>query len=408
MGLGYIGLPTASFLATKGFMVHGVDVKPEIVEALKRGDCTIDEPSLDVLVRSATASGRMTVSMEPTEADIFILCVPTPFKESHKPDLRYVHAALESIAPHVREKNLIILESTVPVGATRDLAARLAVLRPDLHIAGACDREGEKVGVAHCPERVLPGHILHELVVNDRIVGGVDEESTRMGVEFYKSFVRGSVQGTDADTAEMVKLAENSFRDVNIAYANELSLICDQLGLDVWRVIRLANRHPRVNILRAGPGVGGHCIAVDPWFLADSAPDKAKLIRAAREVNDAKPQNVTARIANAAQDLPQPVIACFGLAFKPDVDDLRQSPALQITAALAKIRNATILACEPHLRALPPVLAKSGNVRLATLEECLTSADIIAILVGHSAFSQLDAKALSEKIVFDVCGLLKQ
>lgn len=295
LGLGYIGLPTASLLATKGFRVHGVDVNDALIQDLRHEKCAIYEPDLDVLVKSALQSGRLEVSGTPDKSDIFILCVPTPFKAGHKPDLSYVESAAASIAPFLCGGNLVILESTVPVGATEKMAGVLAKLRPDLRIGERAPGNSEPVYVAHCPERVLPGRILHELVENDRIVGGIDQESTLRGVAFYRSFVSGKVQGTDSRTAEMVKLTENSFRDVNIAFANELSLICAELKLDVWELIRLANHHPRVNILQPGAGVGGHCIAVDPWFLVDSAPEAARLIRAAREVNDSKPKKIIAQ-----------------------------------------------------------------------------------------------------------------
>ncbi|KZX77653.1 UDP-N-acetyl-D-mannosaminuronic acid dehydrogenase, partial [Oleiphilus sp. HI0009] len=317
MGLGYIGLPTASLLGTKGYQVTGVDVSPKVVETINQGKIHIVEPDLDLLVKSAVNSGNLKASLEPCKADVFIIAVPTPFKEGYEPDLSYVEQATRNIAPFVESGNLVILESTSPVGTT-DLVAKI------LSEAGH-DTQGD-VFVAHCPERVLPGRILIELVQNDRIVGGINEASTDAAATFYKEFVSGEVLETSAKTAELSKLTENSFRDVNIAFANELSLICDQEHIDVWELISLANRHPRVNILQPGPGVGGHCIAVDPWFIIHRNPEQAKLIRTAREVNDHKPEWVISKVREKAERFKRPVIACLGLAFKADVDDLRESP----------------------------------------------------------------------------------
>lgn len=404
LGLGYIGLPTASLLATRGFRVAGADVNTHLVRELRQGNCLICEPDLDATVTSALHSGRLEASEHPREAGVFMICVPTPFTEGHKPDLSYVEAAAASIAPLLRDGNLVILESTAPVGTTEKLAVLLAGLRPDLRIGQNAPGDAAPVSVAHCPERVLPGRILRELVDNDRIVGGIDAESTRRGVDFYRKFVHGNVEGTDSRTAEMIKLTENSFRDVNIAFANELSLICEDLGIDVWEVIALANRHPRVNILRPGAGVGGHCIAVDPWFLVDSAPKTAKLIRSAREVNDAKPEHILSRTLAAVNGLPNPAVACLGLAFKPDVDDLRESPALRIADALAS-RGLRLFICEPHIQRLPPSLENRPHVRKADLGECLEKGDVILALVGHSAFAAVRAETLAGKTVIDACGL---
>lgn len=407
IGLGYIGLPTASLLATKGYQVHGVDVSPDIVDTINRGDLHIYEPDLDVLVKSAVGSGRLKASLEPEEADIFILAVPTPFRDGHAPDLSYVEQATRSIAPHIKPGDLIILESTSPVGATEQLAAWLGEARPDLTPATA-NGGGSNVYIAHCPERVLPGHVLRELVENDRIIGGINEESTDVCTAFYETFMAGKVLKTNSRTAELAKLVENAFRDVNIALANELSLISDRLGVDVWELIDLANHHPRVNILQPGPGVGGHCIAVDPWFIIHSAPEESRVIRAAREVNDNKPTWVMDRVKAKAERLKSPRIACLGLAFKANIDDLRESPALTITETLARDGVGEILAVEPYISECPPSLAKLDNLRLVGLDEALAQADIILLLVDHDQFKKIDRRMLEDKIVIDTRGALRQ
>ncbi|MFK5951135.1 MAG: UDP-N-acetyl-D-mannosamine dehydrogenase, partial [Methylococcales bacterium] len=317
IGLGYIGLPTASLLGTKGFSVHGVDVSEHVVDTINKGKIHIVEPDLDIMVKSAVNAGNLKAGLEPIEADVFIIAVPTPFKGDYEPDLSYVESATKMISPFVKPGDLVILESTSPVGTTDEVVAK--ILTADGH-----DTEKE-VFVAHCPERVLPGRILIELVENDRIVGGVNALATEKAVEFYNTFVRGEVLSTDSRTAEMAKLTENSSRDVSIAFANELSLICDDEGINVWELISLANRHPRVNILNPGPGVGGHCIAVDPWFIVARSPEHAKLIKTARLVNDAKPDWVIEKVKSRAEKFKHPVIGCLGLAFKADVDDLRES-----------------------------------------------------------------------------------
>ena len=322
IGLGYIGLPTASLLGTKGFEVFGVDTSGHVVNTINQGKIHIVEPDLDILVKSAVQSGNLKAGLKPIEADIYILAVPTPFKDNHIPDLSYVEAATKMIAPYIKPGNIVILESTSPVGTTEEVVAH--ILQESGHDVG------KDIFVAHCPERVLPGRILTELVENDRIVGGVDQASTDKAVEFYQTFVRGEVFATDARTAELSKLTENSFRDVNIAFANELSLICDRESINVWELINLANRHPRVNILQPGPGVGGHCIAVDPWFIVARTPKQSKLIKTAREVNDSKPQWVINKVKSSADKYKSPIIGCLGLAFKADVDDLRESPAANI------------------------------------------------------------------------------
>lgn len=392
LGLGYIGLPTASLLATKGFTVHGVDVTQRVVDTINAGSIHIVEPDLDVLVRAAVSSGNLAASLEPAPADVFIIAVPTPFKGDHEPDLSYVDAATDALAPFVEEGNLVILESTSPVGTTERVAERLAGRRPEL--AG-------KVFVAHCPERVLPGRILRELVDNDRVVGGIDHASTQTAADFYRTFVSGEVLETTARTAEMCKLVENSFRDVNIAFANELSLLCHELGINVWELIGLANRHPRVSILQPGPGVGGHCIAVDPWFVVHSAPELTPLIRTARGVNDDKKDWVVERVLEKANRFRDPVVACLGLAYKPDVDDLRESPALVIHDQLrAKLGAAQVLAVEPNLDA-------SDERSLTSLDEALERADVVVGLVAHREFRRIDPEILKAKVVIDTCGVFR-
>lgn len=391
VGLGYIGLPTASLLGTKGFKVHGVDVSPKVVDTINKGGIHIVEPDLDILVKSAVQSGNLSAGLEPIAADIFIIAVPTPFTEGKKPDLSYVEKATRSICPFVKTGNLVILESTSPVGTTDEVVAR--ILREHGFAVGT------DVFVAHCPERVLPGRILIELVENDRVVGGINEASTQKAIEFYESFVRGEVLSATAKTAEMVKLTENSFRDVNIAFANELSMICDSEDINVWEVIRLANRHPRVNILQPGPGVGGHCIAVDPWFIVSRSEKLARLIRTAREVNDSKPEWVIERVRKCAAKFKKPVIGCLGLAFKADVDDLRESPALEIVKRIKEEQLGEIMVCEPLIHSHP-------NFELHTLDATMKSADIILILVDHRQFKSITAARTADKIVIDTRGVL--
>ncbi|MGH0801236.1 UDP-N-acetyl-D-mannosamine dehydrogenase [Bacillus cereus] len=406
MGLGYIGLPTASLLATKGFQVHGVDVNKNAVEMINSGKVHIYEPDLDILVKAAVQSGKLKASLQPEEADIFILAVPTPFKDGHKPDLAYVEAAVKTIVPVIKNGDIIILESTSPIGTTEKVAEWILEERSDLTTSEEMHSDKGRVYVAHCPERVLPGHILKELVENDRIIGGLDKESTKRTVEFYKQFVKGKILDTNARTAEMAKLTENSFRDVNIAFANELSLICDKLNINVWELIRLANRHPRVNILQPGPGVGGHCIAVDPWFIVDAAPEEAKLIHTARNVNDYKPMYVVEKVKEKADRFKNPVIACLGLAFKANIDDLRESPALEIVKKLAGLNIGKVIAVEPHVNELPKSL-KDENISLLTIEDAVMQSDIILVLVDHEIFGSIDFDQLKEKVVIDTKGFIK-
>ena len=337
IGLGYIGLPTAAVLASHGYQVHGVDVHANVVDGVNCGKPLIDEPGLTTLVAECVSLGALTAGLTPCEADVFMLTVPTPFKDGHVPDLSYVDAALDAVAPYLQPDNLLILESTSPVGTTAGLAMRLQTLRPDLVIGEASQPRlftDKRIHLAYCAERVFPGQILKELVGNDRIVGGLDTMASDRACEFYRSFATGTVHSTDAGTAEMCKLTENSFRDVNIAFANELSRICGNLGVNVWKVIELANSHPRVNVLRPGPGVGGHCIAVDPWFIVHSSPDQARIIRTAREINDEQPKHVVAQVRRCCEHLKEPTIACLGLTFKADVEDVRESPAVTVVEEL--------------------------------------------------------------------------
>jgi len=411
MGLGYIGLPTASLLATKGYRVLGVDVNAHAVDSINHGNVHIVEPGLDILVKSAVGSGNLSASMEPAPADVFILAVPTPVRhEDHEPELSYIDEATEAIAPHVAPGNLVILESTSPVRTTEQVARLLSERRPDLKIpqrtrgTGHTDAEPDQVFIAHCPERVLPGQILRELVDNDRVVGGVDDASAQRAAEFYRTFVGGQVLVTDSRTAEMCKLVENAFRDVNIAYANELSIICEQLDINVWELIEFANRHPRVNVLRPGPGVGGHCIAVDPWFIVSSAPEHARLIRTAREVNDSKPCFVVESVRQSAERYKEPVIACLGLSFKADIDDLRESPAVEIVRHVATEGLGTTLVVEPHIRSLPPALADI-DVELVDLPTALKRADVVVLLVDHREFLSVERETLLRKVVIDTRGI---
>lgn len=396
MGLGYIGLPTASVLATKGFDVLGVDVRQDIIDTINRGDIHIVEPGLHSLVRSAVDSKQLKASLTPEKSDVFIIAVPTPFRENRQPDLRYVEAATKTIAPFLEKNNLVILESTSPVGTTERIAQILCELRPDL-----CSGSTIEAYIAHCPERVLPGKILQEIIENDRIVGGINPDSTVEAAQFYRTFVRGAVIETQSKTAELAKLTENSFRDTNIAFANELSLICAELDIDVWDLIKLANRHPRVNILQPGPGVGGHCLAVDPWFIVSAAPKTANLIRQAREINEYKPQWVVEQIESYAQKFKAPTIGCLGLAYKPNIDDLRESPALDIVRKLyEKLPEAKVVACEPHVEQVE-------GIELCSLEQVLNEADIIVGLVAHSRFQSIARARLDGKILLDICGMFR-
>jgi UDP-N-acetyl-D-mannosaminuronic acid dehydrogenase len=398
VGLGYIGLPTAALLASRGYKVFGADVNQHAVDTINQGRIHIVEPGLDALVRSAVTSGRLKASTSPQAGDVYIICVPTPFHENSgmpEPNIEYVLAATRSVAPFIKSGDLFILESTCPVGTTLHLKSVLLEFGVKV----------EDVHVAYCPERVLPGKIMTELVENDRIVGGLTPAATKAVANFYRTFVRGEVLETDAKTAEMCKLTENSFRDVNIAFANELSLICEKEGVDVWSLIKLANRHPRVNILQPGAGVGGHCIAVDPWFIVARDFENSKLIRTARQVNDHKAVWVVEKIKIAAayastQSGKKAVIACLGLTFKPDIDDLRESPALQVALNL-KAQGYDLVVVEPNIDS-------HDKLTLINLEQALMKADVIAVLVKHRVFvDSVDKRLLLSKLVLDFCGALQ-
>tara|TARA_B100001059_G_C17832369_1_gene585540 strand:- start:2298 stop:3533 length:1236 start_codon:yes stop_codon:yes gene_type:complete len=403
IGLGYIGLPTAAVIASRGMNVIGVDVNQYAVDTINAGNVHIIEPDLDIVVRSAVQAGNLRATTIPEKADAFMVAVPTPFKENYEADLSYIESAAKAIAPVLEKGNLVILESTSPVGATEELAKWLAEARPDLTFPQTYGSEAD-INVAHCPERVLPGHVLRELVENDRVIGGMSNTCSEQAVKLYKTFVAGECLLTTARTAEMAKLTENSFRDVNIAFANELSMICDKLDINVWELIKLANRHPRVNILNPGPGVGGHCIAVDPWFIVSSAPDTAKLIRQAREVNDSKPHYVLNQILEAVEQFKKPVVACLGIAFKADIDDLRESPALDITKMLAQSNVAKVLVVEPNITQLPESLSKLG-IELVTLEDALAQSNTLAVLVDHREFKLVAPELVAKKVVVDSRGI---
>ncbi len=404
IGLGYIGLPTAAILATNGVKVVGVDVSDRHVDAVNRGEVPFVEPDLATHVAGAVSQGMLSAQKETPKASTYIVAVPTPFKDGYEADLSYIDAATDAIIPQLEGGELLILESTSPPGATVHMAQRVLQARPDLSLDGSNDRP--LVQFAHCPERVLPGRVMIELVTNDRIIGGLTPEAAERARDLYETFCRAELHLTDATTAEMAKLTENSFRDVNIAFANELSIIAERLEINVFELIDLANKHPRVNILQPGPGVGGHCIAVDPWFIVSAAPEEARLIRTAREVNDHKPEVVLGKVAARADRYKEPVIAALGLAFKPDIDDLRESPALEITKQLAQRHpEARILAVEPNIDELPPALNALDNVTLEPTAEAIRQADIIVLLVDHREFKHVDRRLLAEKALIDTRGV---
>lgn len=410
IGLGYIGLPTAAVLANAGCTVIGVDINRHAVDTINDGQIHIVEPGLGEMVADVVEAGRLRATTAPEPADAFLIAVPTPFLSDRTPDLRHVRSACEAIAPVLKRGDTVILESTSPVGATEQVAAWLAEARPDLSVPTAGSETETDIAIAYCPERVLPGNVLTELVRNDRVIGGLTPACAQAARGIYAFFVQGECILTDARTAEMCKLTENAFRDVNIAFANELSLICDRLDINVWELIRLANRHPRVNILQPGPGVGGHCIAVDPWFIVSSAPQESQLIRTAREVNDGKPEWVLEKVRTAMADVAArkgdgaPVaVACLGLAFKPNIDDLRESPALAICERLAQQDGLEVLAVEPHIDTLPDRLV--GRAQLMDVETALRSADIALLLVDHATFRDAHAHLSHGALLIDTRGL---
>lgn len=401
IGLGYIGLPTAAVIASRRKKVVGVDVNQHAVDTINKGEIHIVEPELDMIVHAAVKEGHLRATTNPEPADAFLIAVPTPFKaeggNDHVPDLSYIEAASKAIAPVLNKGNLVILESTSPVGATERMAEVLAEARPDLTFPQSHGEDSD-IRIAHCPERVLPGHVIRELVENDRVIGGMTERCSKAATALYKIFVEGECIVTTARTAEMAKLTENSFRDVNIAFANELSIICDKLDINVWELIRLANRHPRVNILQPGPGVGGHCIAVDPWFIVSETPNEARLIRTAREVNDGKPQWVIDKVneavgkflsANPEKTAKEVTIACFGLAFKPDIDDLRESPALSIAERIISMHPGKVNLVEPNIRKLPESLSGDRVLLITNVDDAELS-DVSVVLVDHKEFKNIE------------------
>ena len=409
IGLGYIGLPTSVVVARTGIKVVGVDINPRVVELVNAGRCPIEEPHLPGALAELVANGRIRAQAEPSPGDVYIIAVPTPFTGGYKPDLSYVEAATRSIAPMLRKGNLVIVESTIPVGTTEQVARWIEVLRPDLTCARRGSASMPDILVAHCPERVLPGQMLKELVENDRIIGGVCPASAQAGQAFYQRFVTGSCLVTDTRTAELCKLSENSFRDLNIAFANELAEICEDFGIDVWELISLANHHPRVNILKPGPGVGGHCIAVDPWFIVSALGEKARLIREARWINSGRPRQIVRKVLEWMEKRQVNSVGCFGLAYKPDVGDLRESPAVEIVEYLARELHllggeVDIRVTEPFVEKLPQELESAHNVRLVGIDRAL-EADLLLMLVDHKAFHMIPGTRITGKNVIDTCGV---
>ena len=394
MGLGYIGLPTAAVAAKCGIDVIGVDINPEVVDTINRGEIHIVEPELDLVVRDVVKSGKLKAKTTPEEADVFLIVVPTPFKQNHRADISYVEKATKAVIPYLKEGNLFIIESTSPVMTTEKMADLIYKNKPELK---------NKIYIAYCPERVLPGNVIYELENNDRVIGGINKESSEKAAEFYRYFVKGNLHFTNCRTAEMCKLTENSSRDVQIAFANELSMICDKAGINVWELIELANKHPRVNILQPGSGVGGHCIAVDPWFIVSDFPEQAQLIKRARETNDYKADWCANQVIEACSQFEakhnrEPVVACMGLAFKPDIDDLRESPAKYITSRIISEARAQVLVVEPNIKS-----HKSFN--LIDYKEAYQKADIVAWLVKHKEFTIYLKTPMKEE--YNFCGVYK-
>jgi UDP-N-acetyl-D-mannosaminuronic acid dehydrogenase len=411
VGLGYIGLPTAAVFASRKIKVIGVDVNQATVDTINRGEIHIVEPDLDMVVHAAVTEGYLWATVTPEPADAFLIAVPTPLRGDHEPDLSYIESAAKAIALVLKAGDLVILESTSPVGTTEQVSIWLSLARPDLTFPQAAG-ENSDIRIAHCPERVLPGCVLRELVQNDRVIGGMTDKCSTAAVTLYKTFVEGDCIVTNARTAEMAKLTENSFRDVNIAFANELSIICDKQGINVWELISLANRHPRVDILQPGPGVGGHCIAVDPWFVVSQSPKEARLIRTAREVNEAKPkwviEKINATIGRCLVSQPNKTakeitLVCFGLAFKSDIDDLRESPALEIVKQLAAIHSGPVLVVEPNIETLPTSLR--GIAKLISVSEGIARADVGIMLVDHKEFKAVPVGQIEHLKLVDTRGV---
>jgi len=409
IGLGYIGLPTAAVIASNGIRVTGVDVNQFLVDSINQGTNYSVEPELDNLVQTSIKSGFLKTTSRAEKASVFMIAVPTPFIGDHVPDLSYIESAVKAIAPVLEKGNLVILESTCPVGATEIMIDWMKIERPDLSFPKFNNNDAKyDIAVAHCPERVLPGRVIHELVNNDRIIGGVTTQCGEKARNLYDLFVKAECLITDCRTAELSKLVENSFRDVNIAFANELSLICDKLNINVWEMIKLSNHHPRVNILQPGPGVGGHCIAVDPWFIVNSAPNEAKLIHTARLVNDSKPNFIMDKINQAIKAIKKNKseikIACFGLAFKPNIDDLRESPALHIAMLLSSMKFNEVILVEPNISQLPKEF-DGTRTKLTSVDKSLKIADIVVLLVDHKEFFDIDLSLLSGKQIVDTRGI---
>ncbi|AOR77178.1 UDP-N-acetyl-D-mannosamine dehydrogenase [Novosphingobium resinovorum] len=407
VGLGYIGLPTAAVIARSGSKVLGLDVSQKVVDTINRGEIHIEEVDLDGLVQGVVSRGLLSASLEVAPADVFVIAVPTPFekdeKGDHAPDISYVLAAGRTIAPVLKAGDVVILESTSPVGTTEKMRDMIAQMRPDLKIPGLT-RETPDISIAYCPERVLPGRILEELTNNDRSIGGITPRCARKALAFYKRFVRGECVTTDARSAEMTKLVENAYRDVNIAFANELSIVSDRMGLDVWEVIRLANRHPRVNILSPGPGVGGHCIAVDPWFIVHGAPEETPLIRTARGVNDGKMHHVIAKAEALIEAHPDARIACLGLAFKANIDDFRESPARFVASRIARKFGERVSIVEPYAAELPIEFTDTGVTQI-DIDEALETCEILIVLVDHDVFRVVPLAERATKLVYDTRGI---
>ena len=408
IGLGYVGLPTAAVFASKGHKVIGIDSNEAIVKTINQGKVHIVEPDLDNLVRKAVKNKKLSANEKPIAADAFIIAVPTPFTKNRKPDLSFLMAAIKSLKAILKKGDLIVIESTVPVGTSLSVSKLLSDLCPSLSFPHQSEKAD--INIAHSPERVLPGNILAELIKNDRVIGGISNICGEKARELYRLLdIKGQCLITNSATAELVKLSENAFRDVNIAFANELSIICENLDINPWETIKLANHHPRVNILQPGPGVGGHCIAIDPWFIVDSAPNTTELIRTARKINDAKPDYLVNKIISKISNDSTPVIACLGLSYKADIDDMRQSPAVEVVKklldSLCKFEKSIILAVEPNIKVLPPELQGIQNLTLTNIDNALNKASIVILLVDHKIFIEVDQNRLRNKQIFDARGI---